>query len=138
MDLDYLLSISNIQFFPISTSSIVALFFTAFLLCLSALMSASEIAFFSLNPSDKSNIEESESHADQLIQSLLLRSDRLLATLLIWNNFINVAIVVLSAYVFHQFIDFSKEPIIGFVFETILLTFLILLFGEIIPKIYAP
>ncbi|MDR2056940.1 MAG: gliding motility-associated protein GldE [Dysgonamonadaceae bacterium] len=107
------------------------------LLCISAMISASEIAFFSLSPIDKSEVEESNSSSDAIITSLLQRSDKLLATLLIWGNFVNVGIVILTTYALCQFIDFSNAPLVGFIFEITLLTFLILLFGEIIPKIYA-
>jgi gliding motility-associated protein GldE len=128
---------SDIQFYSISASVIIAFVCVLILLCISATVSASEIAFFALTPTDKSDIEESESSSDRIINSLLQCSDKLLATLLIWNNFVNVGIVVLTTYAFHQFINFSNAPLIGFVFETIFLTFLILLFGEIIPKVYA-
>jgi len=106
-------------------------------LCLSAIISASEIAFFSLSPKEKNEIGESETVFDKTIQSLSKYPDRLLATILIWNNFVSVGVVVLSSYAVNQIIDFSSAPLVGFLFETILLTFLILLFGEILPKIYA-
>jgi gliding motility-associated protein GldE len=60
-----------------------------------------------------------------------------LAAILIWNDFVNVSVVVLTTYAFNQFINFDDAPLFGFIFETIFLTFLLLLFGEIIPKIYA-
>jgi gliding motility-associated protein GldE len=101
------------------------------------LVSASEIAILSLTSADKSDKNENESAPDAMITSLLHRSGKLLATLRIWNNFANVGIVVLTTCAFYQFIDFSKAPLVGFIFEIILLTFLILLFGETIPKIYA-
>ena len=128
---------SGIHFTAISVSSAIALFVSALLLCLSAIISASEIAFFSLSPSDKNEIAESEADCDKTIQSLSQISDRLLATILIWHNFVNVGVVVLSSYALNQMIDFSTAPLVGFLFETILLTFLILFFGEILPKIYA-
>ena len=128
---------SGIQFSAITISSVIAFLISALFLCLSAIISASEIAFFSLSPSSKNEIEESETPFDKTIQSLSQSPDRLLATVLIWNNFVNVGIVVLSSYAVNQLIDFSSAPLVGFVLETILLTFLILLFGEILPKIYA-
>jgi len=128
---------SSIHFTAISISSVIALFISALFLCLSAIISASEIAFFSLSPSDKNEIEESKTVFDKTIQSLSQCSDRLLATILIWSNFLSVGVVVLSSYAFNQLTDFSKVPLVGFLFETILLTFLILFFGEILPKIYA-
>ena len=128
---------SDIHFSAISISSAIALLISALFLCLSAIISASEIAFFALSPSDKNEIEESETVFDKIIQSLLQSPDRLLATILIWNNFVNVGVVVLSSYALNQLINFSGAPVAGFIFEIILLTFLILFFGEILPKIYA-
>ena len=138
MDTDSLLGLfSDIHFSAISISSVIALLISVLFLCLSAIISASEIAFFTLTPSDKNEIEESETVFDKIIQSFFLSSDRLLATILIWNNFVNVGVVVLSSYALNQLIDFSGAPVAGFIFEIILLTFLILFFGEILPKIYA-
>jgi len=139
MDADsYITSLfSGIQTNPISIGSAIALAVTAFFLFLSAMISASEIAFFSLSPDDKSKLEDSETTRDRQVVSLLQIPDRVLATILIWNNFVNVGVVVLSTYAFHQMLDFGNAPLIGFLFETIALTFLILLCGEILPKIYA-
>jgi len=138
LDSDSLSSlISGIHFSAVSTSSIIALLITVLFLCFSAIISASEIAFFALTPSDKNEIEESETTFDKTIQSLWECSDRLLATILIWQNFLNVGVVVLSSYALNQLFDFSHAPLVGFIFETVFLTFLILLFGEILPKIYA-
>ena len=122
---------------PCHQRSVIALLISAFFLCISAIISASEIAFFSLSPSDKNEIGESETPFDKIIQFLSQNSDRLLATILITNSFFNVGVVVLSSYALNQIFDFSSAPLIGFIFETILLTFLILFFGEILPKIYA-
>ena len=127
---------SDIHFSAVSTSSVIALFISALFLCFSAIISASEIAFFSLTPKEKNEIGESEAVVDKTIQTLSKSSDRLLATILIWSNFVNVGVVVLSSYAVNQLIDFSSAPLVGILFETILLTFLILLFGEILPKIY--
>ena len=138
MDSDSFSSLfSSIHFSAISVSSIIALFISVLFLCVSAIISASEIAFFSLTPKEKNEIGESETVFDKTIQSLSKSSDRLLATILIWNNFVSVGVVVLSSFAVNQIIDFSNAPLVGILFETILLTFLILLFGEILPKIYA-
>ncbi|MFW6327800.1 MAG: gliding motility-associated protein GldE, partial [Bacteroidota bacterium] len=71
------------------------------------------------------------------ILKLIEKPDRLWATILISNTFINVAIVILSTFILNNLIDFSPAPVIGFIFQVIIITFLLLLFGEIIPKIYA-
>ena len=128
---------SDINFSAVSISSVIALFISIVFLCLSAFLSASEIAFFSFSPGDKNEVEESEADVDKTIQSLRQSADRFLATILIWSNFANVGVVVLSGYAINQVIDFSRAPLVGFLFETILLTFLILFFSEILPKIYA-
>jgi len=109
----------------------------ALLLFASAFVSASEVAFFSLSPGDLDLIRESKNPSDKKAQSLLDRSEYLLATILIVNNFVNVAIVMLCTYGINSWINFSAVPVLGFILQTILLTFLLLLFGEIMPKIYA-
>lgn len=104
---------------------------------MSSLVSGSEVAFFSLEPKDKDKMEESDSLADHQIKELLKHPKELLATILITNNFVNVAIIVISSIIINRIFDFSKSQLLGFFIETILITFLILLIGEIIPKIYA-
>jgi len=101
------------------------------------MISGSEVAFFSLNPSQLKDIEESQSRRSRLILQLLGRPQRLLATILISNNFINVAIVVLSVLVTNKLINELEFPLIAFFLQVIVVTALILLFGEIIPKMYA-
>lgn len=115
----------------------ISLILALFLLAVSGFVSASEIAFFSLKPADRSKIEQGESLADQKIRSLLDDSERLLATILIANNFVNVTIVMLCNYFFMQVIDFGGSALLEFLCITVLLTFLLLLFGEIMPKIYS-
>ena len=107
------------------------------LLVFSAAISGSEIAYFFLNPTQIEEIKASKSKTNKLILSLLEIPKRLLATILISNNFINVSIVILGAYVSNKLFDFSDFPIIGFIIEIVVMTGIILLFGEIMPKIYA-
>lgn len=106
------------------------------LLC-SGFVSASEIAFFSLDPEDQNKIKEGKHSADSKIMSLLSESERLLATILISNNFVNVAIIILLNYFFSRVIDFGGSKVLEFLVITVALSFLLLLFGEIIPKIYS-
>lgn len=115
----------------------IALAVSAVLLILSAFMSSSEVAFFSLSPSDIDAIKEEEHPADNALLELLKDSERLLATILIGNNLVNVAIVILTGYAFTLIFDFSSSPVLGFLTQTVILTLLLLLFGEIIPKVYA-
>jgi gliding motility-associated protein GldE len=107
------------------------------LLACSAMISGSEIAYFSLNPSQLKDIQESPSKSNKRIMYLLGNPKRLLATILIANNFINVAIVILSVYVTKEMFDLINYPVLAFVIQVIVVTFLILLFGEILPKMYA-
>ena len=102
------------------------------LLFLSGFASASEIAFFSLSPNDINEL-----HADKNIQLLRDDSERTLATILITNNLVNVTIIMLCNYVFANTVDFGKAVWLQFICITVLLTFLLLLFGEIMPKVYA-
>lgn len=118
------------------SSEIVAIVLAALLLFVSAFASASEIAFFSLSPSDKSKVNEEEHPSDKIISRLLENTSRLLATILITNNFVNVTIIVLCNYFFLNVFNFFS-PVAEFVIITVLLTFLLLLFGEIIPKLYS-
>lgn len=139
MDSDYYLSniFDHIYLEPVTTGPIIALCLAALLLIVSGFVSASEVAFFSLTPTDINDIKEETSGSDPIIQKLLKRSEYLLASILIANNFVNVAVVMLCTYAINALVNFSAAPVLGFVLETIILTFLLLLFGEIMPKIYA-
>ena len=108
----------------------------ALLLC-SAFVSASEIAFFSLSPADLNEVESCKHPSDSRILDLRDHNERLLATILISNNLVNVAIIMLLNYFFMQLVDFGTAQWMEFLFMTVLLTFLLLLFGEIAPKIYS-
>ncbi|MBR4844937.1 MAG: gliding motility-associated protein GldE [Bacteroidaceae bacterium] len=120
-----------------SIGAIVAIVLAAILLFCSGFVSASEIAFFSLSPKDMSDVKQSGKNVDKRIVDLLDESERLLATILISNNFVNVTIIMLCNYFFSNVVDFGTSEIVEFLVLTVLLTFLLLLFGEIIPKIYS-
>ncbi len=104
------------------------------LLIFSALVSGSEIAFFSLTPAHLDKLEKNKQ--GQVIKRLLHKPKKLLATILVANNFINIAIVILSTYATKDLLQ-NIEGWWKFVIEVVLVTFLILLFGEILPKVYA-
>ena len=106
------------------------------LLVLSGFASGSEIAFFSLSPADLNELEESNDERDKQIMALRDDSERTLATILITNNLINVTIIMLCNYFLAHVIDFGNAVWLQFVVITVLLTFLLLLFGEIVPKVY--
>ena len=101
------------------------------------MISGSEVAFFSLTPLIIESMNNSKSKQESHTLKLLEKPERLLATILITNNFINIAIVVLATYITASLINFGNNSFLKFLIEAIVVTFLILLFGEIIPKIYA-
>lgn len=107
------------------------------MLLLSAYMSASEVSFFSLRPIDIEEIKQANHSADESLSYLLKHSEQLLATILVGNNLANVAVVTVSAYAINSMFDFSNALAFGFFIQSIFLTFLILLFSEIMPKVYA-
>ena len=122
---------------PLSPSlgAYVALALGLLLLLCSAFVSGSEMAFFSLSPADMNELEEERTSTDRRVLQLLKDSERLLATILCSNNFVNVAIIMLLTFFFHQTISFGTNTMLEFVLMTVVLTFLLLLFGEIMPKI---
>ena len=138
MGTDVLYSIyGGITIHPLTVSAAISLIVSILLLCFSAIISASEVAFFSLDPKTLIELEESESKADRNILRLLKTPQRLLATMLIGNNFLNVAVIFLLTYFTNTILNFDSAPLLGFIFQTIIITFAILLFAEIIPKVYA-
>ena len=106
------------------------------LLAVSGFASGSEMAIFSLSPSDLNELEEGKTESDRQIKRLRDDSERTLATILITNNLVNVTIIMLCNYFFAHTIDFGDVVWLRFVCLTVLLTFLLLLFGEIMPKLY--
>ena len=107
------------------------------LLICSALISGSEVAFFSLNASDLENLEENNAENER-INNLLKQPEELLGTILIANNFVNVGIVILSSFLLNEY--FSPESwstLAVFLVEILSITTVLLLFGEILPKVYA-
>jgi gliding motility-associated protein GldE len=119
-----------------TSGAIFAIVLAAILLLFSGFASGSEIAFFSLKPNDINELEESNSDKDKRILALREDSERTLATILIANNVINVTIIMLCNYFFMHVVDFGSAVWLQFVMITVLLTFLLLLFGEIMPKVY--
>lgn len=116
-------------------AQIVALALAVLALFISGFVSGSEIAFFSLTPTQCDELEDDGTRGERIL-SLLKRPERLLATILIANNLVNVTIVVLCNFALGPVFD-GMSALWSFVLQTILLTFLILLFGEILPKLYA-
>lgn len=122
---------------PPSVGVVFASLLAVLLLGASAFASGSEIAFFSLSPSDLNELDTEKSKKDAGIEKLRNDSERTLASILITNNFVNVTIIMLCNYIFSSVIDFGKAYWLQFLCITVLLTFLLLLFGEIMPKVFA-
>lgn len=119
------------------TGSVIALVLAALLLVCSAFASGSEIAVFGLSPSDISELDPDHSDVDRKIVKLREDSERTLATILITNNLVNVSIIMLCNYSLGHIIHFGNARWLEFLCITVILTFLLLLFGEIMPKVYS-
>ena len=131
-------SLSDVYFVAPTMGVVFAGILALLLLGMSAFASGSEIAFFSLSPTDIAEIDAGKSANDRNIQKLRNDSERTLATILITNNFVNVTIIMLCNYVFGSIIHFGDRAYwLQFLCITVLLTFLLLLFGEIMPKVYS-
>jgi len=112
--------------------------FWIILIVSSGLISATEVAFFSLNPSDLSEIKNSKENKNKLIIKQLSHPKLLLATILIANNIINIAIIILATYIFESNLIYSISPVLSETWlQIILITFILLLFGEVLPKVFA-
>ncbi len=122
---------------PFSVSTALGILGIIVLLFCSAMASGSEMAYFSFSPGQLHQIKTSKSSSDLRILKLLEEPKRLLATILISNNFVNIAIVILSTYVTQWMLDLSGMVILGFIVQFVIITSLILFFGEILPKILA-
>jgi putative hemolysin len=103
----------------------------------SALMSGSEVAYFSFRPEDIERFKSSKGKQSQAALKLYNNPEKLLSTVLVANNTINIAIVLLAAFISSRMFDFSAEPVIGFIINVVVITFLLLFFGEVMPKVYA-
>ncbi len=108
-----------------------------FCLVATAFISASEIAFFSLSPLDVKSVKVGDTSRDRAIVRLLQVPNRLLATVLIFSNFLNVTLVILANFVVDSLVDFRGNGWVELFVKVVLFTFLLLLFGEIMPKLYA-
>ena len=134
MDIQHILS--EVQLMTPDYGAVIALVLAFALLFVSGFASGSEIAFFFFLSNDENELEEEKSASDGKIIALRNDSERTLATILITNNLVNVTIIMLLNYFFARVVDFGNAVWLQFLCITVLLTFLLLLFGEIIPKIY--
>ena len=136
MDIDILPLTQLITTKAPDAAAIAALLVAILLLMVSAFVSGSEIAFFSLTQAELDKCAESDSVSDRRILHLVKDPERLLATILITNDFVNVGIVMLFNFFFMSVLTFAA-PWIEFLVLTVVLTFLLLLFGEVMPKLYS-
>lgn len=116
----------------------IALYIAAIfiLLVCSALISGAEIAYFSLSQAEKQKIAGESGKRNFYLLKNLETPEQLLATILVANNFINVGVVILSSFTVGSLYDFSSEPFLGFIIQIVVISSVILLFGEITPKVY--
>ena len=128
---------NSVKLLSPSIGAIVAGVTACLLLLVSSFASGSEIAFFSLSPADLSELDEEKNPNDVSIKQLRAESERTLATILITNNLVNVTVIMLTTYFFNHTISFGNSWWLHFLFMTVLLTFILLLFGEIMPKVYS-
>ena len=131
-------SLNDIQFVAPTIGVIMAMLLTLVLMGLSGFASGSEIAFFSLTPAEITEINAGKTAKDRAINKLREDSERTLATILITNNFVNVTIIMLCNSIFGHIVHFGEKAYwLEFLSLTVILTFLLLLFGEIMPKVYS-
>ncbi len=121
----------------IDTNLLFGILAIVFLLFCSAIVSAAEVALFSLTQQDLNTLSEEDSTKANLISKLLQRPKKLLATILVANNFSHIGVVIIFSFVGNSVFSVIESPILKFIVEVLLVTFLILLFGEVLPKIYA-
>ncbi len=117
---------------------IISIAVACVLLGMSALISGSEVAFFSLGPVEKEEFESDKTGSSSRVVRLYQKPHRLLATILITNNFVNIGIVILSSYIIAGVFNFDEAPTwLMLLIQVGVVTFLLLLLGEVIPKVYA-
>lgn len=117
--------------------SFIELSIIGILLICSAIIAAAEVSFFSLAPTDFEQLKQDSSSASQSLIQLLDKPKSLIATIVMSHNLVNIGVVIISEMLFAQHFDFSDSPFTGFVIKVVIVTFIILLIGEVIPKIYA-
>ncbi len=128
----------SINFFArIDFNTVFGILAIVFFLFCSAMVSAAEVAMFSLTQKDLSILFKQDATKANVISKLLQKPKKLLATILVANNFSHIGVVIIFSFVGNSIFSVIESEIIKFILEVILVTFLILLFGEVLPKIYA-
>jgi len=131
------LSILLIYAKPFSMQVLIAILAVLLLLISSAMVSGAETAFFSLTPAELDDLRSSKSKNSHMVIKLLEMPNRLLASILVSNNLINVGIVIISAFITNSLFDFSESQVLGFIIQVVVITSVIVFLGEILPKVYA-
>ncbi|HOY40038.1 MAG TPA: DUF21 domain-containing protein, partial [Bacteroidales bacterium] len=121
----------NLSFYITGTLVVVVL------IIISGMVSSSEVAFFSLSPKDKLNLSKNKSKSGKTAYKLLLKPEKLLGTILVTNNFVNVAIVILVTYLTGPLFSFIDSETIKVIVQLVIVTAILLLLGELLPKVYA-
>lgn len=128
---------SLILAYTVDTNLLYGFIGIAVLLICSALVSGAEVALFSLSQTDVDETIQGNASKGKIISELLQRPKKLLATLLVANNFINIGVVILFSFIGGNLFSSITSPVLKFTLEVVLVTFLLLLFGEVLPKVYA-
>ena len=131
------LSATEPFFIGVSAKVVFCLILMCALLLCSAMASSSETAYFSLQPNDINELESSQNHNEQLVLEIRQKPKTLLVTILIFNNLVNISITIFSTYIMSMMFNLAVNPIAAFILNVIVVTSLILLVGEMIPKVYA-
>ena len=121
----------------VNTEIIFGIFGISVLLFCCAMVAAAEVALFSLSSQNLKDLSIQHPSQSNVVENLLAKPKKLLATILVANNFLHIAIVLLFSFSLDKLFSTIASPIIKFVVEVVLVTFLILLFGEVLPKVYA-
>jgi len=138
LDPEPLVNINTVSFInPLEADTIASLMILVGLLATSALISGAEVAFFAIKPQELNELKKQKSRKAKLIERFLLKPKELLATILIANNFVNVGIIILATYTSAALFNFQGVEWLQFLVQVIIITFLLLLFGEVLPKVYA-
>ncbi|MFO7617615.1 MAG: gliding motility-associated protein GldE [Bacteroidales bacterium] len=116
---------------------VIELLIILILLAASALMSGAEVAFFSLSPQDKQQLGQQKGKASKRVLLMLGKPEDLLATILVMNNLFNIGVVILAAWFSEAVMFMPDRPVLKFLSQIVLITFVIILVAEVLPKIYA-
>lgn len=122
---------------PFEIKVLFAILAVLLLLVSGAMVSGAETAFFSITPAELSSLRNSKTKNSRTVIRLLEMPNRLLASIVVANNLINVGIVIITAFITSSLFDFSESPVLGFLIQVVIITSLIVFIGEILPKVYA-